>query len=105
MAKKDKPLRHPWLDANDPANTESLSRHALPGFWVPTPAQIESGAALAREQSLSMSRLSLGGVDERRFARPPQQISLSHRKEIFDDSDRSDLCDCPYWGTEFKDFP
>ena len=95
-----KKLRHPWLDANDPANTKRIyMRGGLPGFWVPTPDEIEYQCELIREASAKTTKRSLGGVDERRFERPPKQVTLFANRKTIDDAPQ--LCDCPYWGTEF----
>lgn len=97
MAKKNKKLRHPWLDANDPANTER--GHEEPGYWVPTPGEIEYGCEQAREWFIKTKVNSIGGIDEQRFIRLPKEVASSdQRRAIVEDSQ---LCDCPYWGTEF----
>ena len=88
-----KTLRHPWLDEDDPANSK------LPGFWVPSHDEIDYACELARAEHVKAMKRSGGGVDERRFYRPPKQATLFNlRKE----SEESKLCDCPYWGTEFE---
>ena len=99
--KTHKPLRHTWLEETDPANAKRLYRHGLPGFWVPTPSEIEFQCELARESFITTALASRGGVDERRFQRPPKQVTLSDQREMLEEE--SQLCDCPYWGTEFKD--
>lgn len=91
-----KKLRHPWLDADDPANAKRIPHYVLPGFWVPTPGEIEFGCELVRSNTVKAN-----GADARRHARPPQQISLSFREK--QGEEETQLCDCPYWGTEFQD--
>lgn len=93
MPRRNK-LRHPWLDANDPANTERLYRRGLPGFWVPTPEEIESAIAEIIKRSDEVK-------DERWFYRPPKECTLFNQRKKIDEEAR--LCDCPYWGTEFQE--
>lgn len=92
MPRRNK-LRHPWLDANDPANT--ARGQSLPGFWVPTPAEIET----ACEQLNKL--VGNDGADERRSFRVLKTFKVSEQREQIEEE--SQLCDCPYWGTEFKE--
>lgn len=93
-------LRHPWLDPKDPANSKRLrASDQFPGFWVPTPEEIASQCDLLFEDHLFVLRNSL--YDERRFARVDQvPLPLPPiRKEL----EETQLCDCPYWNTEFSE--
>ncbi len=94
LKKKSKTLRNPWLDEDDEANSGR-------GFWVPTPDEIEHACELLNEEYAEWMRKSRGGEDERRFQRPPQQITVFDQREELEDGPQ--MCDCPYWGTEFKD--
>jgi len=84
-------LRHPWLDRNDPANSNRSGK----GFWVPTPEEIKHGCELAKRHIVLSS-----GRDERCHYRPPREIKPFDQRET---TDGPQLCDCPYWGTEFQD--
>lgn len=87
MSKKK--LRHPWLDAKDPANCVNGK-----GVWVPTPDEIELGCLLAKAKAYEAD-----GKDERSHYRSPKETTPFARRETIDETQ---LCDCPYWGTEFK---
>lgn len=92
--KKNKELRHPWLDANDPANSQTLGyRSGPPGFWVPTPYEIEHQCELAKERSPKVSNEQLDWYP------PVVDMPIELRKA----PEEIQLCDCPYWGTEFRD--
>lgn len=46
-------------------------------------------------------RRCLGANDERRRYRHRQEYTLSNQRREIDDGPQ--LCDCPYWGTEFNE--
>lgn len=77
-------LRHPWLDEDDPANTFHST-----GYWVPTPEEIEYECSLIPRRPDGAE----GDQSCRTFAIPKMR---KHHEE-------SQLCDCPYWGTEFEE--
>ena len=82
-----KSLRHPWLNAKDPANCINGK-----GYWVPRPEEIELKCELARD-----ARYKGDGQDERRQYRSPKQVIFFAQREV---KDQFPLCDCPYWGTD-----
>ena len=78
--KKQKHLRHPWLEANDPANAKLLSRGGIAGFWVPTPAEIEHQCELMKERNLKLKRKSFGGIDFRGCVQPLDENQHHHQR-------------------------
>jgi hypothetical protein len=94
-------LRHPWLDANDPANARRLYRHGLPGYWVPTPEEIEAACDELKAMEREQLKLAVGFYvprEERTRIRKAYTITVGPKQ-----LEESRLCDCPYWGTEFTD--
>jgi len=84
------PLRHAWLDANDPANAANSK-----GYWVPTPEQIEVACEIARLQ-----RFKSDGHDDRSLYRHPRVSNVLQPQHPIE---FDNLCDSQYWGTEFED--
>lgn len=67
---------------------------------MPTPGEIEHACELIREADIEATRNSLGGRDKRKLFRQPKEVAMpKHHKETFGETQ---LCDCPYWGTEFN---
>lgn len=94
MPKPTKPLRHKWLPKEDSANSE--------GYWVPTPEQIEAECEMLRLSNLQLLQLSMARSEEN-IQRPPDQIDTSnigYKKKAIEEIQ---ICDCPYWGTEFTE--
>ena len=58
--------------------------------------------AIEREcKRIGIRRRFTDANDERRRYRPIQEYTLSDQRREIDDAPQ--LCDCPYWGTEFKE--
>ena len=97
---ESKPLKNPWLSPNDDAN------HPRNGFWVPSPDEIESISKEIKEDNLNLM-LRMYVRNDNLLVRPPEVIDTSDmpdgylRKSI----EEPQLCDCPYWGTEFENLP
>ena len=89
-----KSIRHNWLPKEDSANSE--------GYWVPTPDQIAEECAILRSLNLQQLLTSIARSEEN-IQRPPDQIDTSNIGYKHKAIEETQICDCPYWGTEFTE--
>lgn len=85
--------RHPWLPKDDPANTERNNVKGKIGYWVPRPEEIEKECEKLRSRHFKLMLVSFPDVVD------TSSMQDGDKKQI----EEGQLCDCPYWGTEFSE--